>query len=313
MYDFTVGTSINNVFNVGISLSVTDMYYDVYTENREDLPLGNNNFNLTNILETEGSGVGVKLGVIYRPTNELRLGLSYHSPTWYNMTDIYAAYIDHNVADYVHEDDLAGYKPTRVDSRADDRGYFAHDYKFKTPDKWTASAALVLGRDMILSVDYELTNYGNMKYSEASGYNVRREDSYDENANIFIKDDFKASSTVRTGLEYRFTPQFSGRLGYAWMQNPYESALKDRGDAVTVGSTTAYRIEGDANYFTGGFGYRFNRNFYADLAVVYKTQKDDLYSYSNVYYDTGGQFINAEPYELTNNSIRGLLTIGYKF
>ena len=312
VYDFTVGTSINNILNVGISLSVTDMYYDIYTENREELA-GNNKFNLNNVLESEGSGVGVKLGLIYRPIHSLRLGLSYHSPTWYNMTDIYAAKIDHSVTDYVHVDDLQNYKPGTVDSRDDNRGYFVQDYKFKTPDKWTASAALVLGTDMIVSLDYELTNYSSMKYTEASGYNVTREESYDENSNIFIKEDFKTSSTLRTGLEYRFTPQFSGRLGYAWMQNPYKTTLKDRGDAMTVGSTTAYRIEGDANYITGGFGYRFNRNFYADLAVVYKTQKDDLYSFSNVYYDTGERFIDAAPYKLTNNTIKGLITLGYRF
>ena len=82
---------------------------------------------------------------------------------------------------------------------------------------------------------------------------------------------------------------------------------------MTVGATTAYRMEGDANYFTGGIGYRFNRYFYADLAVVYKTQDDDLYSYSNVYNDVGETYIDSAPYELKNNSIRGLLTIGYRF
>ena len=97
------------------------------------------------------------------------------------------------------------------------------------------------------------------------------------------------------------------------MQNPYESTFKENGNAMTVGSTTAYRMEGDANYFTGGFGYRFNRSFYADLAVVYKTQEDDLYSYSNVFDESGKPFIEAAPYSLTNTSIRGILTIGYRF
>ncbi len=97
------------------------------------------------------------------------------------------------------------------------------------------------------------------------------------------------------------------------MQNPYDTTFKENANAMTVGATTAYRMEGDANYFTGGVGYRFNRNFYADLAVVYKTQDDDLYSYPNVYDDMGASFIDAAPYKLTNNSVRGVITIGYKF
>ena len=73
-------------------------------------------------------------------------------------------------------------------------------------------------------------------------------------------------------------------------------------------------MEGDANYFTGGIGYKFNRNFYADLAVVFKNQEDDLYAYPSVLDDARKEFfIDAAPYKLTNNSIRGLLTVGYRF
>lgn len=304
-YDFTVGTSINNTINVGVSLSLTDIYYNLYSQNSEDFSNGvNAGFDLTNWLVSEGNGVGVKLGLIYRPVNALRFGLSYQSPTWYSMTDRYTAEIGENVEEYVTVTD---YKPGTTYS-----GEKRNDYNFKTPDKWTLSAAAVLSNSMILSLDYELTNYSTMKYSEPSGSRYGP-DFYNDNANSFIKTDFKTSSTVRAGLEYRFTPQFSGRLGYAWMQNPYDTTFKENANAMTVGATTAYRMEGDANYFTGGVGYRFNRNFYADLAVVYKTQDDDLYSYPNVYDDMGPSFIDAAPYKLTNNSVRGVITIGYKF
>ena len=115
-------------------------------------------------------------------------------------------------------------------------------------------------------------------------------------------------------MEYRFTPQFSGRLGYAWMQNPYEADYKaGLKETAVVGSTTIYRIEGDTNYFTGGLGYKFNRNFYLDLAVVYKTQTDELYPYPNAYNDAGTMIVDGSPFTLTNNNVRGLLTLGYRF
>ncbi len=318
VYDFTIGTSINNILNVGISLSVTDISYNLYSQNSEDFATGTNaGFDLNNWLETEGNGVGVKLGVIYRPINALRLGLSYHSSTWYNMTDRFSAEIDENVTEYVNKQtgEYAGNYNKDYEPGTTFSGEKRNDYDFRTPDKWTASAALVLGTNMIISMDYELTNYGSMKFSEVSGVNVRPGESYDDNTNVFIKEDHKNTSTVRTGLEYRFTPQFSGRLGYAWMQNPYDKGFKnDRGNAMTAGATTAFRMEGDANYITGGLGYRFNRNFYADLAVVYKTQDDELYAYPNVLNESGtGKFIDAAPYKLTNRSIKGLITIGYKF
>lgn len=317
VYDFTVGAAINSVLNVGLSLSVSDISYNLYSQNSEDFATGANaGFDLHNWLETDGNGVGVKVGVIYRPINALRLGLSYHSPTWYNMTDRFEAQIDEDVTEYVNKQTgeyadnyIKDYKPGTTFS-----GEKRFDYDFKTPDKWTASAALVLGSNMIVSMDYELTNYGSMKFSEVSGAYVRPEESYDQNANVYIKEDHTTSSTIRTGLEYRFTPQFSGRLGYAWMQNPYKSSFKnDRGNAMTAGATSAFRMEGDTNYFTGGIGYRFSRSFYADLAVMYKTQDDDLYAYPNVLNENGGKFIDAAPYKLTNNAFKAMVTLGYRF
>lgn len=313
-YDFTFGTSINNTLNLGISLSLTDINYNLYSMNSEDFAIGENaGFDLHNWLVSEGNGVGVKLGLIYRPVNEFRLGLSYQSPTWYSMTDRYTGEIEENVTEYVNKDFgefkdnyYKDYKPGTTYS-----GEKRNDYNFKTPDKWTLSAAAVLANSMILSVDYELTNYGSMKYSEPSGSNYPKD--YYALDNGYISEDFKTSSTIRAGLEYRFTPQFSGRLGYAWMQNPYDNKFRENGNAMTVGSTTAYRIEGDANYFTGGFGYRFNRFFYADLAVVYKVQEDELYSYPNVLEESGKAFIDAAPYSLTNTSIKSVLTFGYRF
>ncbi len=306
-YDFTVGTSINNVLNIGVALSISDIYYNLYSQNSEDFATGANaGFDLRNWVTSEGNGVGVKLGLIYRPIHSFRIGLSYQSPTWYSMTDIYSAEIQDDLKEYVTD---ANYKPGKTTS-----ANFRNDYNFKTPDKWTASAAAVLGSNMILSLDYEFSNFKNMKYSEPT--NSYYPTDYFEPDNSYISSDYKLASTVRAGMEYRFTPQFSGRLGYAWMQNPYDTKFKsEQGDAMVSGSTTAYRLEGDANYITGGIGYRFNRNFYLDLAVIFKSQEDDLYSYPNVFLDDSRTelYIDAEPYKLTNNSFRGLLTLGYRF
>ena len=81
-----------------------------------------------------------------------------------------------------------------------------------------------------------------------------------------------------------------------------------------VGSNTVHRIEGNTNYYTGGVGYRFNQNFFLDVALVFKTQIDDLYAFPNLYSNSGGApVIDANPSELKNNSFRGLVTLGYKF
>lgn len=299
-YDFTVGTTIGNVLNVGLALTVMDIYNYSSTEYLEDFKSGG--YTLQNETTTKGAGFGGKLGIIYRPVNELRVGLAYHTPTWYSFTESYSGRIDHDLRAYVKD---PNYKQAFLHS-----GVYPNEYNLRTPDKWVASLAGVLANKFILSADYEFVNYKNMKLMPPSGVNDAGRYKVD---NEYISMDYKATSTVKVGMEYRFTPQFSGRLGYAWMQNPYNDNFAQKGNAGIVGSNTIFRIEGDTNFVTGGFGYRFNQNFFMDLAVVYKTQTDDLYPFPNLYNESDKLVIDASPLKLKNSALRGLVTFGYRF
>jgi hypothetical protein len=301
-YDFTVGTTINHVLNLGLSLSIKDINYSLASSYLEDFEDGG--YTLTNWLTTRGAGVSAKFGAIYRPVSFLRIGVAYHTPTWYALTETYEAQIDDDMGAYVTDPD---YEPAVTYSKV-----FTNDYDLKTPGKFVASIAGVFGDNFIASMDYELVNYSKMKLSLPSG-SLQDPDWYDID-NEYIAMDFRPASTVKTGVEYRFTPRFYGRLGYAWMQNPYEPKFIDNGNAAVAGSNTIYRMEGDTHYFTGGLGYRFSRNFFIDFAMVYKTQTDDLYPFPNLWTADGKEpVIDASPFTLENSSIRGLITLGYKF
>lgn len=301
-YDFTVGTTLGNVINLGFALSIKDISYNLTSDYLEDYNSGG--YTLTNWLTTSGAGVSAKFGAIYRPVNELRLGLAYHTPTWYAFTETYEAEIDDDMGAYVNNPD---YKPGQTYSAR-----FTNDYDLKTPGKLVASIATVLGSRFIASLDYELTDYSSMKLMVPSGAN--EEGDWYEIDNEYIAMDFRPATTIRAGMEYRFTQQFSGRLGYAWMQNPYDTTFRESGDAAIAGSNTIYRVEGDTQYFTGGLGYRFNRNFFLDFALVYETRTDDLYPFPNLYTANRGQLvIDATPFELKNSNVKGLITLGYKF
>ncbi|MDD5346325.1 MAG: outer membrane protein transport protein [Proteiniphilum sp.] len=300
-YYFTVGTTLGNVLHLGFALSIKDISYNLESDYLEDY--NNGGYILTNWLTTSGAGVSAKFGAIYRPVNELRLGLAYHTPTWYALTETYKAQIDDDMGAYVTD-------PKYVRDITNSNSYI-NDYDLKTPGKLVASIATVLGGRFIASLDYEMTDYSKMKLAVPSGAYDDESDAYDDD-NDYIAMDFRPASTIRAGMEYRFTQQFSGRLGYAWMQNPYDSDLVKFGDAAVAGSNTIYRIEGDTQYFTGGLGYRFNRNFFLDMAVVYSSQTDDLYPFPN-YYDGSTLTVDASPFKLKNSTVKGLITLGYKF
>ncbi len=296
-YDFTIGTTINNKLNLGLALSVSSLSYNLYSDYREDF-VNAGHYYLTNWMNTTGSGFSAKVGAIYRPIHELRIGVAYHTSTWYSLTDMFSA----ETTDELSNAPVPDYKPATIQS-----GTATNYYNLTTPDKWVFSVATVLGNRFIASLDYEITDYSKMKLSTSN------DNGWYDPDNGYISEDFKTASTLRLGGEYRLTPKFSGRLGYAWIQNPYNSDFKEKGYAAVSGTNTVYRMEGNTSLYTGGIGYRFNANFFLDVALVYTTQKDDLYSFPSVYNDQNQLFIDGSPFSLDYSSWKGLVTLGYKF
>lgn len=301
-YDLTIGTSLHDVLNVGLSLTVKSISYSISSDYEEEF--GKGGFGLYNDLSVSGAGFGAKFGIIYRPINELRLGVAYHSPTWYSLSETYNAEMVDNLAAYVTE---PKYEPGSTFS-----DHFSNDYDLKTPGKFVASVAGVLGNRFIISMDYELMDYGQMRLMIPS--NSMDSHTWYDLHNQYITDDHRQASTTRLGMEYRLTSQLYSRLGYAWMQNVYDELYAVSGDPAIAWSNSIFRMEGDTHWITGGVGYRFSRNLYLDVAVVYKTQTDDLYPFPCLYTEGRQELvIDASPFRLKNSSARGLLTLGYRF
>ena len=290
-YDFNMGTTFADMLSAGLTISVTDINYNISSLYSEAFYEGTNDkpaheYEMDNQLRTDGSGWQVKAGLIFKPIQELRIGAAYHSPTWYNMTDRYSVLMD-------------GFNGRPNVSSRREEGVVFTDYKFRTPDKWVFSLAGVIAKRAIISADYELTNYGNMNLQDANGFQ--------SSANQDIKESFRNSSTLRLGAEFRFTPQFSGRVGYMWQQSPVKDILVNGSEdgthtALTAGTITHFSLVGDSNYFTYGLGYRFTPHFYTDVAFVMNSRTDDLYS-----------FAGSDKAELKTNMFSGLLTFGYRF
>ena len=291
-YDFTIGSNIANIFYWGATVSITDLSYLMTSSYDESFSEGGG-FTLDNYLETKGSGYQLKVGAILKPVDALRIGVSYHSPVWYTMTDYYQASVSPRGI-YADNGSLAGttYTPDNAST----------NYYFRTPGSWTFSAAVILGTQAIVSLDYELKDYSAMNLKDNNENDMK-------DVNSYMNDDYKNTSTVRAGVEFRFSPQFSGRLGYAWAQNPYRTDIKSLGELVVpAGTIPNYTLSGDVNYLTAGVGFKFTPQFYGDLALVYRTQNDYLYYFPPVNTESdsfAGSF--------KNQSIKVLVTLGYKF
>ena len=306
-YDFTLGANHANKFYWGATVSIINLSYLMYSFYDESFADGGG-FTLGNYLETKGSGFQAKLGVIYKPVDALRFGVSYHSPVWYSMTDYYQGWIDPRGIS------INGQVARRTETPlTDPDGYSVYtNYNFRTPGSWTFSAAAVLSTKAIVSVDYDIKNYASM--------NLKDDNGNDLSANDYISSDYRNASTLRAGFEYRFTPQLSGRVGYAWAQSPYQSKVSAFGDdyavgdvAITAGTVPHYTLSGNVNYLTAGVGFRFTPQFYGDFALVLRTEKDDLYYFTPKMDQVQSEIFDSFAGAFTNKTLKGLITLGYKF
>lgn len=309
-YNFSLATNISNTVFIGATLAVTDLNYHLTSIYDEDFGYGegeitSDHLYWDNYSSVDGTGYAFNLGVIVRPCDLLRIGVAYNSPTWYKITDYHTAEAGATINGY---EDV---------NRATPGGAYT-EYRLRTSDRWIFSAAAIIGQTALISVDYELSRYNSMYLSAWNGYDWSGDGLYD---NEYIKEDFGIGSMLKVGAEIKVTPQFAIRFGGAWQNTPVKSGLLyNESDGVeslveisTASTQTAYTISRNIGYATFGLGYRFTPNFYADLACVYRIQKEDAYPFSNVFDGNGSSLVESIPASLKTNTTKVALTLGYKF
>lgn len=335
-YNIAVGGNIANKVFWGVDLGIVDMNYSMTAKWGEDLqnavvdnPNGMENSSsrwaMTNSYNASGTGYNIKVGIIYRPIQELRLGVSFASPTWYSINESYMASTNFNYSVNI---------PDMTQNRAvtNDGQWGLNSYNFRTPWRLTASAAGVLGRNLIVSADFEWQRYDKMRfynggggyYDYDGGFNdwdfpyyapsqkasplVNTDPWYATNADI--EDYYKSTTSIRVGAEYRITPRFSVRVGYANISSPVRKEAKDGSMMIyTSGTMPNYRMDNSTDYITCGLGYNFN-NFYIDGAFVHKNISSEYHAYTP---DPANPQIPSPTSKLSLNNNQIVLSAGVRF
>lgn len=245
----SAGANYNDRVYVGLTLGIPYFrYYESSTYTETDVENLNEyfkTFTLRDELETTGTGVNLKLGVIVRPADWLRVGVAYHTPTFYtSMKDTWNstidAYYDKEIAD------------THVSSRIGE-----YEYDLTTPSKLIGSVAFLIGNVATVSADYQYIDYGNARFRPTADFN---------DVNDAINNSYTSQNIVRLGAEYRYGP-FSFRGGYGYASSPFDHNIND-------GKKTSY---------SGGIGYR-DQSYFIDLAWVHSKQTQDYYPYTFLNY-----------------------------
>jgi hypothetical protein len=242
--NLSFGSTYNDIFYIGGSVGFPFLRYfeeSAYMEeDRADTVANFYKFIKDDYLETHGSGVNFKFGVIVRPTGWVRLGVAFHSPTWYSMNDYYYSTITR------YWDD------GREDSKTSPYGRY--DYNLNTPMKLVGSAAFTIARFLLISGDVEYLDYSNGSL-DAHTYRFTEE-------NEQIRNKYTSALNLKTGAEIRLRP-ISFRAGLAYFGSPYADDIND----------------GQIWKASAGMGYR-DRQFFMDIAYVYTIKKEDYYLYN---------------------------------
>ncbi len=250
----------------------------------------NNQFKSFEYKETfssKGVGVGIKLGVIYKPQDSWRVGFAIHSPQLMGYTDQISSSLTANTETY------AGIR-SESSNKLNSGKPGERKYNLITPWRAIASASFVFreNRDTRLqrafvSADIEYVNYSGARYSGANGASQALLNYY-QILNNGIKDTYKGNFNFRLGGELKLhTIMF--RLGGAYYGSPYADA-----------NLKANRI-----LATGGLGYR-DHGIFIDLSYSHMFTQDAQFAY---------RLVDKPNTYAVQSGNRGniVLTLGFKF
>ncbi len=275
-FDIGLGTSYKDKLYLGASLGIVSSDFkqeSIYRESESDASTEFVNLELRDEFTTTGAGINLKVGVIAKPIDAIRVGLTLQTPTAYTFTDNYQRSLS------------ASFDDGTTEKASELPGEFS--YSLVTPFRATAGVAGFIGKYGFVTADLEFVNYSNIKFSENS-------DDFGTTSDFFTNINSRISSTYKSTINYKVGAEgrldvFRVRAGYAHSGDPYKNASFD----------------GSINSYSAGAGIRF-KNYTADLAYVRSIGNS---RYSPFVLDNGDQPVVS----IKEKQSTMMFTIGYNF
>lgn len=249
-FNFAGSMNISNQVYIGASIGFVTMHYD-YDSNFSEMgsltstphelpadPKVGDTYTASYLQSqtTRGNGINGRIGIIYKPINEFRIGASFQTPTWMHVEDTYSEAVN------------TLYNPGNSLYRPDQNNY-VFQYTLRTPMKTSVGASLIIAGNGLLTGDVDFVNYSSIKLSTTTDYNTIDDRSVLNNNNQDVKDFYKSAVNFRVGGEYKIDP-ITLRAGFGLNGTPYK---QDPDNQAQV------------KYYSAGLGYRINQ-YYVDLA-----------------------------------------------
>jgi len=198
---------------------------------------------------TNGSGANIKIGAIYKVSDEFRIAASIHSPTWLSFSEEYQFEANSTFSEGTT------YSGEKIIS--------TYEYQINTPWRYTAGLAYLFQNRAALSVDYEYVDYSTARIKDNRSF------PYDYGmVNESIKTQLKGTHNFRVGAEINLAP-FVVRGGFRYEDNPYSNKQ-------------SFNADESRKTFSVGTGFR-SHNYTVDLTYMHSNMNiiDPVYNYNN--------------------------------
>lgn len=277
----------------GASISMPLISYNSNTNFKESDTSSNvsnhfKQFEYTDDFSTSGIGINGRFGVIYRPKEYIRLGLSVQTPTYMELTDKRTTTLSTQL-----ENPVGNFSASSLLFTNNEPG--SSNYRQITPFRAIISGSYVFReisnvkrQRAFLTADIEYVHHKGSRFGSMNENKTQYEKDYFKALNNVVSGSYKGTFNFRVGGELKFNV-IMGRLGFAYYGNPYkETSLK------------ANRM-----LLSGGLGYR-DKGFFVDLTYVHQISKDVNFPYR--LQDRAN--VNAELKQTKGNVVA---TVGIKF
>jgi len=262
-YSFGLSGNMNDNFYIGASVNLQNIRYFENMSHSEtvldiDPNLSLRSFNYDFNYQAIGRGANAKIGFLWLPSDEFRIGLAYHTPTVLNFREDFDADMS---ATHDFGVNTASLKPSDF-----------WRYRFRNPGRWLASVGYVFDQRLAFNADVEMVNLSRGEYrsSNTAGF----QDSY-LLENFMVDSLYRRVFNIRLGAEMAVTPEWFLRAGYANYGRPFSNDHKNEARST--------------HFFSGGLGYR-KGNFVFDVAVLRRSAKSEYYAF-----DLSGILLPTDP------------------
>jgi hypothetical protein len=251
-YDFAYAANINDKLYIGASLGIVTVKY-TSTRNYKESSIPSDtliSYTFTDARVLKGTGVNLKIGMIYKLSNWLRVGGSVLTPTSYSLKETRVYTIQSNFIDmsgtkffYISEVDSAKATPD------------AFRYHINTPFKFSGGAAVFIGKKGFISGDISYLNYNMASLGQLSGKSLEGDQKK-------INNFYRSTFNFNVGGEYR-KDIYRLRGGFAYYGNPYKQG----------------NVNGSVKNISLGAGLRYDTHYF-DLSYVHTLSKTNYKPYT---------------------------------